>query len=53
MRKTAIDQNLTKMIKRDQNYLPVPPRSPTFAEKSNGKEMDYDGADARNTEVRA
>ena len=30
----AIDQNLTKMIKRDQNNLPVSQRSPTFAEKT-------------------
>ena len=45
MRKTAIDQNLTKKIKRDQNYLPVPQRSPTFAEKSYGEEMNYNGTD--------
>lgn len=32
MRKTAIDQNLTKMIKRDQKYLLAHKSSPTFAE---------------------
>ena len=35
-----IDQNLTKKIKIDQTDLFVQNRSPTFAEKSHGKEMD-------------
>ena len=38
------------MIKIDQNNLAVSAGSPTFAEKSHGKEMDKDRADARSFE---
>jgi len=46
------DQNLTKKIKIDQNDFVIPNGSPTFAEKSYGKEMDYNGADAPEFEKR-